>query len=102
MDWARTAAGPGRAGPDAQRALWRVPSLRNVALTAPYFHNGRVDKLKEAVRVMAASQLGRRIVADEADKRATHDLSEAEVSDLAAFLRGLSSERVTAASRGAY
>ena len=33
-------------------------SLRNVAVTAPYFHNGSVADLKEAVRIMARTQLG--------------------------------------------
>lgn len=88
----------GRAGPTASRGLWRVPSLRNVALTAPYFHNGRVKELEEAVRIMATSQLRRRIVATAADKRAPFDLSEAEVEDLAAFLRALSSARLAAGS----
>lgn len=82
--------------PNGPRAVWRVPSLRNVAQTAPYFHNGRVNKLEEAVRVMATAQLGRRIVASEADKRAGLDLSEEDVGDLAAFLRGLSSTRLAA------
>ncbi|WP_413203556.1 cytochrome-c peroxidase [Rhodospirillum sp. A1_3_36] len=41
-----------------KNALWRIPSLRNVALTAPYLHNGSVDTLEEAVRLMAKNQLG--------------------------------------------
>ena len=36
--------------------MFRVPSLRNVALTAPYFHTGTVTELKEAVRIMFESQ----------------------------------------------
>lgn len=59
--------------------MWRVPTLRNVALTAPYFHNGAVPTLDEAVRVMAKTQLNK-------------DLSQDEVSDLVAFLNGLSGE----------
>lgn len=45
----------------AQRDLhvFKVPSLRNVALTAPYFHNGSVATLDEAVEVMFRYQLGR-------------------------------------------
>jgi cytochrome c peroxidase len=39
--------------------LFRVPSLRNVAVTAPYFHNGYTASLSEAVEIMARSQLGR-------------------------------------------
>ncbi len=38
--------------------MFRVPNLRNVALTAPYFHTGAVDSLKEAVRIMFATQVG--------------------------------------------
>jgi cytochrome c peroxidase len=41
----------------AEPALLRVPSLRNVATTAPYFHDGSVPSLQEAVRRMAAAQL---------------------------------------------
>ncbi|HMJ11352.1 MAG TPA: cytochrome c peroxidase, partial [Polyangiaceae bacterium] len=41
------------------RQVYRVPSLRNVALTAPYFHDGSAPDLETAVRVMAEYQLGR-------------------------------------------
>jgi cytochrome c peroxidase len=41
----------------AEPALLRVPSLRNVATTAPYFHDGSAPSLQEAVRRMAAAQL---------------------------------------------
>lgn len=44
---------------DADRFFFRVPSLRNVALTAPYFHDGSASTLEEAVTVMARYQLGR-------------------------------------------
>jgi cytochrome c peroxidase len=43
---------------DADKNVWRVPTLRNIAVTAPYFHNGAVKSLDEAVRVMAKMQLG--------------------------------------------
>ena len=43
----------------ADRQMFRVPSLRNVALTAPYFHNGSVATLDEAVGAMFKYQLGR-------------------------------------------
>lgn len=46
---------------------WRVPSLRNVATTAPYFHNGSVPTLPQAVRVMARVQLARELSAQEVD-----------------------------------
>ncbi len=38
--------------------MFRVPTLRNVALTAPYFHTGAVNSLKEAVRIMFETQAG--------------------------------------------
>jgi cytochrome c peroxidase len=41
------------------REVFRVPSLRNVALTAPYFHDGRTATLEAAVAIMARVQLGR-------------------------------------------
>src|SRR5947208_6762033 len=41
--------------------LYRVPSLRNVAVTAPYFHNGYTSSLVEAVEIMGRSQLGRQL-----------------------------------------
>ncbi|WP_348757441.1 cytochrome-c peroxidase [Candidatus Methylocalor cossyra] len=41
------------------RGVFRVPSLRNVAVTAPYFHDGRAATLEEAVETMARAQLGR-------------------------------------------
>jgi len=46
---------------------FRVPSLRNVEVTAPYFHDGRVETLSEAVSVMGISQLGRELAFDEID-----------------------------------
>ena len=46
-------------GREADRHVFRVPSLRNVALTAPYFHNGSIDTLEEAVDTMFKYQLGR-------------------------------------------
>ena len=47
--------------------MFKVPSLRNVQLTAPYFHDGRPATLPEAVRLMAKYQLGRRLTPDEVD-----------------------------------
>jgi cytochrome c peroxidase len=42
--------------------LFRVPSLRNVAVTAPYFHDGSAQTLKEAIEQMTKYQLGRPLV----------------------------------------
>jgi len=43
------------------RHVFKVPSLRNVALTAPYFHDGSVDSLDEAVSIMGRVQLGQKL-----------------------------------------
>jgi cytochrome c peroxidase len=53
-------------GRDGDRHVFKVPSLRNVARTAPYFHDGSVATLREAVDIMFRFQLGR--VASAADK----------------------------------
>jgi cytochrome c peroxidase len=45
-------------GVPRDRAVFRVPSLRNVAVTAPYFHDGRARTLADAVDTMARVQLG--------------------------------------------
>ena len=58
----------------------RVPSLRNVAATAPYFHDGSAPDLSAAVRAMGRAQLDR-------------TLTEQEVQDITAFLRTLSGRR---------
>lgn len=63
-------------GQDDDKHLFRVPTLRNIALTAPYFHNGSVTSLEDAVRVMAKTQLNK-------------DLDDATVADIAAFLNAL-------------
>lgn len=59
--------------------FFKVPTLRNVAVTAPYFHNGSVATLDEAVKVMAKVQLNK-------------DLSKDETADIVAFLNGLTGE----------
>ena len=48
-------------GTEIDRYRFRVPSLRNVALTAPYFHDGSARQLEDAVYIMAEYQLGRSI-----------------------------------------
>lgn len=47
---------------------FKVPTLRNITLTAPYFHTGSVWDLKEAVRVMGQAQLGAELTEQEVDK----------------------------------
>jgi cytochrome c peroxidase len=85
------------------RGTWRVPSLRNVALTGPWLHNGSVDQLAEVVRIMASAQLGRSgnllawLNQDSAlGKVDRSPLSEREVDDIVAFLKALSSDRLVA------
>lgn len=52
-------------GKDADRFSFKVPTLRNVALTYPYFHDGAVDTLPEAVDIMGRLQLGRHFTTEE-------------------------------------
>ncbi|HEY6330919.1 MAG TPA: cytochrome-c peroxidase, partial [Blastocatellia bacterium] len=63
-------------GDENDRYVFKVPSLRNVELTAPYFHDGSAPTLESAVRVMGQYQLGRR-------------LSEDEINGLVKFLKTL-------------
>jgi cytochrome c peroxidase len=51
----------------ADEYVFRAPPLRNVALTAPYFHSGNVWNLKQAVAVMGSSPLGETLSDDETD-----------------------------------
>jgi len=44
---------------EEDRNVFKVPSLRNVAVTAPYFHDGSARTLEDAVDVMFKFQLGR-------------------------------------------
>jgi cytochrome c peroxidase len=59
-----------------EKRMFRVPILRNIALTAPYFHNGSVTTLSEAVRLMERTELNL-------------PLSDREVQDIIAFLENL-------------
>jgi cytochrome c peroxidase len=64
---------------EEDRYFFRVAPLRNVAETAPYFHDASAKTLEEAVTVMAKYQLGRQ-------------LSKEEVSNMVAFLKTLTGE----------
>ncbi|MFA6232042.1 MAG: cytochrome-c peroxidase [Rhodanobacter sp.] len=48
--------------------VFRVPSLRNITLTAPYFHTGKVWDLRQAIAIMGSSQLGAKLTDDEVGK----------------------------------
>ena len=65
---------------DYDEFVFKVPSLRNVALTAPYFHDGTQKTLEQTVQKMAWLQLGKKLSAE-------------ETSDLIAFLRALSDKK---------
>lgn len=47
-------------GKDADRFMFKVPTLRNVEMTYPYFHDGEAETLTEAVDIMGRLQLGKR------------------------------------------
>jgi cytochrome c peroxidase len=60
---------------------FRVPILRNISKTAPYFHNGSVKELKEAVRIMSKYQIG-------------DEFTPKQIDDVVAFLKTLDGEIV--------
>lgn len=59
---------------EADKYKFKVPSLRNVSETGPYFHDGKIATLPEAVKTMAAIQLGK-------------DLTDEEVTSIVTFLK---------------
>lgn len=61
---------------EEDKHMFKVPMLRNVAVTAPYFHDGKVITLEQAVKLMGKYQLG-------------EDIPAPEVRAIAAFLRTL-------------
>ncbi|GBF49880.1 cytochrome c peroxidase [Leptospira ryugenii] len=66
----------------SDKYFFKVPSLRNVALTGPYFHDGKVATLEDAIKKMGYHQLGQ-------------NLSEADVTKIAKFLGSLSDKTRT-------
>ncbi|WP_341743421.1 cytochrome-c peroxidase [Azonexus hydrophilus] len=83
-----TAADLGRynvTGREEDRHVFKVPGLRNVALTAPYFHDGSAPTLEVAVAIMGRYQLGR-------------DLAAEDVKAIVAFLNSLTG-RIPATGR---
>jgi cytochrome c peroxidase len=61
---------------EADKYVFKVPILRNVDKTAPYFHDGSVDKLEEAVWIMGKTQLDR-------------ELTNGEIEEIVSFLKSL-------------
>jgi cytochrome c peroxidase len=55
-------------GVQSDEYVFKSPSLRNIALTPPYFHSGKVWSLREAVAIMGAAQLGISLSADQVDR----------------------------------
>ncbi len=66
-------------GDEADMFAFRTPTLRNVAVTYPYFNNGSVDNLHDAVQLMGQQMLGQ-------------DFTEQELDDLVAFMHALTGE----------
>jgi len=64
---------------EADKYVFKVPVLRNVAMTPPYFHDGSVDRLEDAVRIMGKAQL-------------LKDLSKEQVADITAFFASLTGQ----------
>jgi cytochrome c peroxidase len=60
----------------ADEYFFKVPQLRNVEKTSPYFHDGSVSNLEEAIRIMAMTEANRQ-------------LEEKDIENIAAFLRSL-------------
>ncbi len=65
-------------GKDSKQ-MFRVPILRNITKTAPYFHNGEVKELEEAVRIMSKYQIG-------------NEFTKEQIDDVVAFLKTLEGE----------
>lgn len=65
---------------ESDKNMFRVPTLRNIALTAPYFHNGSASNLKQAIKVMGQLQLNKK-------------LSNEEIESIETFLKTLSGQR---------
>ena len=61
---------------EADKYVFKVPILRNVGKTAPYFHDGSVDKLEGAVWIMGKIQLGK-------------DLNKSQVREIVTFMKSL-------------
>jgi cytochrome c peroxidase len=73
---------PGRenvTGDPADRHVFKVPSLRNVAETGPWFHDGSMTELSEVVRIMGYHQIGLK-------------LDDGQIADIVAFLGALTGE----------
>jgi cytochrome c peroxidase len=80
--------------PDTQRGAFKTPSLRNVALTAPYMHDGRFKSLRDVLEFYAqgdAASRGRLVGAREETLALVPHFTASQISDLVAFLERLNS-----------
>jgi cytochrome c peroxidase len=66
-------------GNESEKYFFKVPSLRNIANTAPYFHDGSVADLGKAIDIMAKTQLGK-------------ELSQEEITSIQTFLEALTGD----------
>ncbi|UNU72806.1 cytochrome-c peroxidase [Moraxella nasovis] len=67
-------------GKPEDKMLFKVPTLRNIELTYPYFHDGQVNSLEEAVRIMGKIQLNK-------------EFTNEETADIVAFLKTLTGDQ---------
>lgn len=66
-------------GEEADKYVFKVPSLRNIGQTGPYLHDGSIPTLEDMVRIMVRHQLGK-------------ELEDNEINDMVLFLRSLTGE----------
>ena len=69
----------GVSGDETQKFMFKVPSLRNIEKTFPYYHDGSVAELDESIKIMAVTQLNK-------------ELTDEQISDIGAFLESLTGE----------
>jgi len=77
-------------GVAAEPAQFRAPTLRNIAVTAPYMHDGSIATLKDVIAHYAAGGRHKRA---KSDKVRGFAISPAEIDDLVAFLESLTDQR---------
>lgn len=66
-------------GDSTQKFMFKVPSLRNIEKTFPYYHDGSVEDLDEAIQIMAVTQLNK-------------EFTDEQIADIGAFLASLTGE----------
>ena len=86
---------PGRKGVTDQEqdmGAFRVPALREVAKTHPYFHNGSVEDLRDAVAIMAGGGIENPYLSAMMKAVASAELTDQDIDDLTAFMHALSGD----------